>query len=302
MNSRARAAVTLTRVQSFEKLRRTLELTGLQEATVAVRQQNVRDAVAAQLTVVDDFLTGSYRRRTLIGPLNRADVDIMVVLDRSYRDRGPRAVLELVKKALLVEYTRAPTISRNGQAVTVTFTDFVVDVVPAFARPWWASWDESWEICDSGSDSWITTNPNKHVRLSTSANRAHGGHLVPRIKQLKAWNRTVDEPLRSFHLEALAWSVFGTSWLWHENMRSDWVSARYFFDTARGKLRYKLSDPSGGGGDIGEYLTGASMEKAISKMTTAFERCIQAEKAAKNGDVVGMHEEYGRVFGDDYLS
>jgi len=52
MNSRARTAVTLTRVQAFEQLRGNLELTGLQEAKVARRQQNVRDAVASQLTVV----------------------------------------------------------------------------------------------------------------------------------------------------------------------------------------------------------------------------------------------------------
>ena len=108
----------LTRNQAFDELRRNLELTGLQEKAVATRQSNVRDAVSRQLTVVDDFLTGSYRRHTLIGPLKKADVDVIVVLDRGYKDRGPRAVLELVKKALLVEYTRTPAISRNGQAVT----------------------------------------------------------------------------------------------------------------------------------------------------------------------------------------
>ena len=145
---------TLTRAQAFERLRSNLELTAPQETTVAARQTSVRAAVARQLPVVDTFLTGSYRRQTLIGPLKRADVDIVVVLDREYKKRGPRAVLELVKKALLVEYTKTPEISRNGQAVTITFSDFIVDVVPAFVRPWWA-WDDGWDICDSGSDGWI---------------------------------------------------------------------------------------------------------------------------------------------------
>jgi tRNA nucleotidyltransferase (CCA-adding enzyme) len=80
----------LSREQAFKRLRRNLELTALQDKTVATRQQKVREAVAAQLTVVEDFLTGSYRRQTLIGPLNEADVDIVVVLDRSYRERGER--------------------------------------------------------------------------------------------------------------------------------------------------------------------------------------------------------------------
>lgn len=289
----------LSRKQAFEQLRRNLELTGLQEKTVATRQQNVRQAVAAQLTVLDDFLTGSYRRHTLIGPLKQVDVDIVVVLDRVYRERGARAVLELVRKALLVEYPRTPRISRNGQAVTISFSDFVVDVVPAFALPWW-SWNTGWEICDSKSGGWITTNPKKHVELSSTANRAHGGELVPRIKQLKAWNRHVGEPLCSFHLEAIAWSIFGTSLWWHENVSSDWASARIFFEKAPDKVRFKLSDPTGLGGDVGAYLTGSVMERAISKMESARDRCARAEKAAREGDLTSMHEAYGRVFGNDY--
>jgi hypothetical protein len=291
----------LTRIQAFEELRSNLELSELQEKTVATRQSNVRDAVASQLSVVGDFLTGSYRRHTMIGPLKRADVDVVVVLDRKYKERGPRAVLELVKKALLVEYTRTPAISRNGQAVTITFTDFIVDVVPAFVRPWW-TWNEGWEICDSGSDSWITTNPKKHVEISATANKAHRGHLVPRIKQLKAWNLAVGEPLRSFHLEALAWSIFGTSWMWKNSQSSDWVSARYFFDKARAELRSQLHDPAGTGSDVAAYLRGAALDSAVSKVTSAYERCIRADKCAKDDDVAGMHKAYGQVFGDYYSS
>lgn len=290
---------TLTCNQAFERLRSNLELTGLQETTVATRQKNVRAAVASQLVVVDDFLTGSYRRQTLIGPLKSADVDIVVVLDRGYRDRGARAVLELVKKALLSEYTRTPAISRNGQAVTITFTDFVVDVVPAFVLPWW-TWNDGFEICDSGSNSWITTDPKKHVELSAAANRAHGGHLIPRIKQLKAWNRTVGGPLRSFHLEALAWSIFGTSWLWKNTQSSDWASARYFFDKSRTELRSQLADPSGTGSDVASYLHGTALDSAVSRVTAAYERCVRAEKCAKDDDLVGMHKAYCQVFGDCY--
>ena len=289
----------LSREQAFERLRRNLELTGLQEKIVATRQKNVREAVAARLTVLDDFLTGSYRRHTLIGPLKEADVDIVVVLDRSYREAGARAVLDRVRKALVEEYPRTPKISRNGQAVTITFSDFVIDVVPAFALPWW-SWNTGWETCDSKSDGWITTNPKRHVELSSAANRSHGGHLIPRIKQLKTCNRHVGEPLRSFHLEALAWSVFGTSFWWRESVRSDWASAHKFFENAPDKLRYKLPDPAGAGGDVGAYLTGSALEMAIGKMNSAGESCKRAERAAKDGDVVAMHQAYGRVFGDAY--
>jgi hypothetical protein len=293
----------VTRNEAFERLRTNLELTGLQEITVAVRQKNVRAAVERQLTVVDDFLTGSYRRQTLIRPLSRADVDVVVVLDRGYRKSGPCAVLDLVKKALLAEYMRGTKISRNGQAVTITFTDFIVDVVPAFVRPWWSTWDEeSWDICDSGSDRWIVTNPKRHVEISSKANALHDGELVPRIKQLKAWNRTAGTPLHSFHLEVLAWSIFGRSWWWYSSQNSDWGSVRYFFKKARGKLREPLSDPAGTGKDVGAYLHGTALDEAVSKVESAFKRCERAEEAAKNGDLAAMHEAYRRVFGECYPS
>ena len=289
----------MTRDEAFRRLRANLELTGLQEKTVAARQASVRAAVERQLTVADSFLTGSYRRQTLIRPLSRADVDIVVVLDRGYRKRGPRAVLELVKKVLLAEYTKGTKIGRNGQAVTITFSDFIVDVVPAFARPWWTTWDEeSWEICDSGSNRWIATNPKGHVAISSKANARHDGELVPRIKQLKAWNRAAGSPLRSFHLEALAWSIFGKSGLWYHPQASDWDSARYFFKKAQSKLRESLSDPAGTGKDVGDYLHGTALDGAVSKAESAFKCCQRGDEAAQNGDLAAMHEAYGRVFGD----
>lgn len=105
--------------QSFQQLKANLEITGLQQQTVSTRQQNVRDAVAAGLTVLDSFLTGSYRRSTMIAPLKEADIDVLVVLDSSYFSQGGQAsLLDKVKTTLKKTYPTTPNISRNGQAVT----------------------------------------------------------------------------------------------------------------------------------------------------------------------------------------
>jgi hypothetical protein len=289
----------LTRVQAFEKLRTNLELTGLQEQMVAKRQENVRSTIERELSVVDSFLTGSYRRQTLIAPLARADVDIVVVLDRIYKRQGPRSVLELVRKALLTSYPKTAGISRNGQAVTIKFSDFTVDVVPVFIRPWWAL-DEGWDICDSGSDSWIATHPKRHVAISGRANKLHDGQLVPRIKELKVWNRAAGLPLRSFHIEVLAWSIFGKSWWWYTNKPSDWESASYFFKKAQTKLQEPLSDPAGTGKDVGAYLRGATLETAVSKAESAYDRCVRAEEAFSDNKFLVGHETYSKIFGNYY--
>jgi hypothetical protein len=300
MSSQAKSAATISRERAFAELRSNLELTGLQEKTVATRQKNVRAAAERQLTVTDSFLTGSYRRQTLIGPLKQADVDIVIVLDSRYKSRGPRAVLELLRQSLRDDYRKGTKMSRNGQAVTIAFTDFIVDVVPAFSRPWWA-WDSSaLDICDSGHDRWITTNPQRHVEISARANRVHDGQLVPRIKQLKAWNRNVGSPLHSFHLETLTWSIFGTSWWWRNSQASDWAGARYFFKRAYDKLTTPLADPAGTGKDVAAYLYGDAVNAAKSKVQSALERCDRAQRAFTEDDLTEMHKAYRRLFGDCY--
>jgi hypothetical protein len=292
----------LTGTASFEGFRQNLEITGLQESLVAARQAAVRTAVARGVTVLDSFLTGSYRRHTLIAPMRNADVDIMVVLERSYRRRGPSAVLDLVKGALR-ETHPSSKISRNGQAVTISFTDFTVDVVPAFT-PWWDS--SSLDICNSGDNTWIRTNPRKHIEISSQINQRTGGLLVPSVKMLKAWNRAAGHPLRSFHLEVLAWKVFDPGWLsavwWGAGagMGSDPENVDRFFAEAPDQLRRKLHDPARGEGDLGAYLTDGAREDALSKLATAASRCARAAQMLDDGDFAGASVLYWKVFGDAF--
>lgn len=292
----------LTVTASFEGFRENLEITGLQESLVAARQAAVRTAVARGVTVLDSFLTGSYRRHTLIAPMRGADVDIVVVLDRSYRRRGPSAVLDLVKDTLRETYPSSK-ISCNGQAATISFTDFTVDVVPAFT-PWWDS--SSLDICNSGDNTWIRTNPRKHIEISSQVNQRTGGLLVPSVKMLKAWNRAAGRPLRSFHLEVLAWKVLDPGWLtaawWGPGagMGSDPENVSRFFAEAPDRLRRKLRDPARGEGDLGAYLTDRTREEALSKLATAASRCARAAQLLDDGDVAGGSGLYRKVFGDAF--
>ena len=52
--------------EGFRQLRGNLEITDLQGETVSGRQQSVREVVEDALIVLDTFLTGSYRRNTMI--------------------------------------------------------------------------------------------------------------------------------------------------------------------------------------------------------------------------------------------
>lgn len=273
--------------QGFSTLSTRLNISGLQAATVSTRQTNVRDAVGKGMTVSSSFLTGSYRRSTLIAPLKEADVDIFVVLDPKYHPSGARNVLEQVKSALLKTY-ETPKVSRNGQAITITFTDFAVDVVPAFNRK-----GGGYLIPNSGSNTWISTDPTVHVELSADANKAHDGDLVPVIKMIKAWNRNIGRHFRSFHLEVLTWEIFTKV-----TISSHPSGVRFFFDKARALIPKKQLDPAGYGGDVGAYINNQQkIDDAVSRLNTALTRAQKAEAFARDGKIESAFGEWQKIFG-----
>jgi len=286
----------LSITQAFERLRSNLEITNLQSETVSTRQQAVRKVVENGLNVSDDFLTGSYIRNTLIAPLSEADVDVFVVLHTDYfhhynggKNGGQAGLLDLVKRTLRKTYTRTPDISRNGQAVTIRFEDFLVDIVPAFNRQ-----GGGYLIPNSLTGTWISTDPKKHVEVFSDANAAHDGTLIPLIKMIKAWNKTSGQHFRSFHLEVLTLRIFQNVTI------SDFPSGmRYFFDKARQQMTYTTPDPSGYGGDVGSYIsTQGQITEAVGKLQTAYEGAVKAEDYERRGFTTNAIAHWKTIFGD----
>lgn len=280
-----------TIAQGFCTLRQNLEITSLQEATVSTRQQKVRSALATGFTILDSFLTGSYRRNTLIAPLSSADVDLFILLDSSYfGTNGAAALLDRVKAVLRKTYPRTPEISRSGQAVTIAFTDFKVDVVPAFHRK-----GGGFLIPNARTNQWISTDPKEHVTLWSKANAAHNGDLVPLIKMIKQWNRSHSSLLHSFHLETLILNVLTNVTI------SDFPSgARYVFSKAQALVQETVADPAGYSGDLGAYLDSQQKIKVCERLTTACQRARQAERFEENGRTDLAYEQWRLIFGDKF--
>jgi len=272
--------------EGFKKLRSNLEITSLQEATVSTRQTTVRKAIEQDFIVLESFLTGSYKRSTMIAPLSEADIDIFVVLNTKYYAQGQSALLESVKKTLKKKYPSTPKISPAGQAVTITFADFKVDVVPAFNRL-----GGGYLIPDTNRGVWISTDPKKHVELWSASNKAHSGDLVPLIKMIKGWNKS-RSLFRSFHLEVLIYKVFTGITI------SDFPSgARFFFDKARGWIKVKMADPAGYNDDVAAHInTAAEFEKLIARLDWAYKIALQAEALAAKNDIKKAFEKWDMIF------
>ena len=277
----------------FNLLKSNLEITGLQKTTVAQRQQNARDAVEKDFSVLDSFVTGSYSRHTMIAPLKDADIDIFVVIDPFYfNNYTPASLLDKVRATLKKTYPKTPKISRNGQAVTITFTDFQVDVVPSFYRN-----GGGYLIPDSIGGRWIATDPTVHQSHMAQANSTHNGDLVPLVKMIKAWNRCISSAFYGFYLELMVKSILDGVTI--SNYSS---GVRYVFDKGREKIKYKMPDPANLNEEqVGGLNNVSTVEQAQSKFETAYKRAIKAEQFEMNGNTYSAFEEWRKIFGGYYF-
>ncbi|RWD32579.1 MAG: nucleotidyltransferase [Mesorhizobium sp.] len=275
--------------EAFRQFRTNLEITTLQESTTSTRQQNVRDAVAEDFEILESFLTGSYRRNTMIAPLTTADIDVFIVLDpKYYADQNQHALLSSEMKTLRKRYPTTPKIKPDGQAVTITFTDFKVDVVPGFYRT-----GGGFLIPDSNLGRWISTDPKRHVDLWSASNKVHNGSLVPLIKMLKSWNRATGVLFRSFHLEVLVRHVLKDVTI------TDYPSgARWVFDKMRDKVWTKVADPAGYSDDVASYLAKSEADRMIAALDQAYRRALAAENYANQGYARLAIDEWRSIFAD----
>jgi hypothetical protein len=270
-----------TIAESFQRFRSNLEITDPQSTTVSIRQLAIRKVLANDFQIVDDFLTGSYARSTMISPLSEADIDIFICLHPSYfnafngTNGGPAGLLDRVKTSLRKTYTSTPDISRNGQAVTIRFSDFVVDVVVGFNRN-----GGGYIIANGVNNFWLSTDPKKHVEIFSQSNKVHSGDLVPLIKMIKSWNKGNGSFFRSFHLEVLALEALRNVTI------TDLPSGlRFFFQKAQSLVRGKNLDPAGYGDDIGRYITQATVDEATRKFQGAFNSAAAAEQYTNRGQI-----------------
>ena len=258
----------------FQQLKRNLEITGLQTATVSTRQTNVRAAVAKGFDVLSSFVAGSYARSTIISPLKESDIDLFIVLQSKYfKTYTPAQLLDSVRTVLKREYPETPKISRNGQAVTITFTDFMVDVVPSYNRQ-----GGGYLIPDSYADALISTDPEIHKTHMTNENKAHNGDLVPLVKMIKGWNRCINGAFVGFYLELMTAEVLKDVTI--SNYSS---GVRFVLEKGVQRVKTKISDPSGYGGYINPIGNLSKVEDAVSRFTTAYNRAVKAEQFEKSG-------------------
>lgn len=158
------------------------------------------------------FLTGSYKRDTLIRPPK--DVDFFIVLkEDDYKDFSPAEVLNLLHAVIVDIFPKKEEgeIRVKTHSITIDYTnEFGIDVIPAFedGRNFRIP-----HVPQGGEEEWLVSNPRVHQKVVSEANEKSEGKLVPIIKLIKSWKRDKCVPenidVKSFHLEMLAVKILG---------------------------------------------------------------------------------------------
>jgi hypothetical protein len=145
----------------------------------------------------------------MIRYLSEGDVDVMVVLHYGNNEAWdtPDGTIKALDRfrAILDEAYPGTQKRRDRNCITMGFSEFRLDMVPAFKTN-----SGYYNIPDSVRKEWVATDPFTFADKITEVNKNMDGTFVPLIKMVKAWNRNVGWPIRSFHLECLLYNRYRT--------------------------------------------------------------------------------------------
>jgi molybdopterin converting factor small subunit len=203
----------------FKDFASKIELIKEERQRISKKHLTLRERLKEELTVEEDFLTGSYNRNTIIRPKKESekfDVDFFLAFNKEeYGEKELPELLDEVKAVLeeiKEEDNEIEEIIPQKRSIGVIYKDnFQIDVVPAIQ----IEKDKKYKIFDKRSQKAVLSNPKLHGENLTTANESteSGGikRLVPIVKLLKSWKREKCSYIKSFHLELLIVEILGKS-------------------------------------------------------------------------------------------
>lgn len=244
------------------------------------------------------FLTGSYKRGTIIRPPK--DVDFFNVLKADdYKNFTPSEALNILYAALSDIYPdkeKAGEIKPQTHSITVVYSDtFSIDVIPAFED------GKTYRIPHvplpgKGEETWLISNPKIHEDIVREANEKTDGKLIPIIKLIKDWMRTTCKPknipVTSFHLELLATQILGNK----ETTSIDSGLAKFFTQAICFMDEACVHDPANMDNLVDEEIADSDREKVKTLLRTTAKIAEEAVQAENDGEHEEAINKWKRIF------
>ena len=259
------------------------------------------------------FLTGSYRRHTMIRPPK--DVDLFLVLDSGeYKDDDldelitPSALIQKLKSTLekIFEDDADIKIEEQRHSVTVIYSEtFSIDVIPAFETN-----DEKAymipDVEDGDEGTYIVSNPKIHFEYINDINEKTAVNSKKRFKRVARLIKFVKRKkfnvkptkVRSFHFELLAAKVLGGDKInsYAEGLNNFFSVASNYFDEPT------IDDPANEENMVDDYIDDLSPEakesikNELNKLGGISSTAMQLE--AEGNDDAAI-KEWNKIFSKD---
>ncbi|MDS0297534.1 nucleotidyltransferase [Halogeometricum sp. S1BR25-6] len=272
--------------------------TNRQGKTIDERRQRLEQILDEEIEIVESHQFGSFTRGTMVGPLSEdSDTDVMVVLSREKHgeweqgENGSRNCLRAVKRVLEKKYPNSK-VSIDRNVVSVQFSDFTVEVAPAFSDG-----AGGYKIPDTYSKgrSWVRTNPRGYKQRFEAVDNARGGRLqkVSRVAKKLRENRSI--PVSSYHMEVMAYDYVHNH---PDKNASTEELVEGFVEELPRRVSRGTRDPVNGD-RLDSSMDQSNRREAIRKAKTARRKMREAKKCRQSGDTEGANEKYGEALGED---
>ncbi len=273
---------------AFDNLKSNLEITKTEREQAQTRHRSIREHIEDNWELVDDFLTGSYRRETMTKKLK--DVDIFVVLDPD----GPQGSLRHGTGTAAVRALRDVLVKRwsdldaDDNVVTINYGDEDVasyEVAPVFPR------NGGGYSMPNGAG-WMDTDPKKQRILVTAKNKACDEKFVPFVKMVKGMNREAGEPIDpAFLIEVMGLDLVVEPFGRYRD------EIRFFLASVADQIVDDWEDPVGIGPDVNAGIS-SDRRRQLSELVRGWlavaEEALQLEYEGKERAAV---ETWRDLFG-----
>ena len=146
---------------------------------------------------------GSFGRRTGIEGIS--DLDMLYIMPKGkwdiYKDRGQLRLLQDTKTAIEARYP-STTIKVDRVVVTVTYTDFHVEIQPVFEQE-----DGCYKYPDTkGDGSWRVTKPREEMDEMSDADGKKNYNLKRLCKMVRSWRNKHGQEMGGLLIDTLAYN------------------------------------------------------------------------------------------------
>lgn len=233
---------------------------------------------------------GSFGRKTGINGIS--DLDMLYIMPRTkwgdYNKAGGQlSLLQDAKEAILKRYPTTK-VKVDRLVVTVTYTDFHVEVQPVFEQD-----DQSYLYPDTkNGGSWKTTKPREEIAAVANLDTKKNANLRPLCKMARAWKNKHGVGMGGLLLDTLAYNFLDstTDFDTKSFLYYDWMSRDFF------KYLSELPEQT-------EYAAPGSRQrvkvkkKFQNKAKKAYKLCLEAIEAENQKNVNDKWKKvYGRPF------